>query len=145
MVDIGAKPETEREAVARGRVVMRPETLELIRRGQVAKGDVLAVAQVAGVMAAKRTPELIPLCHPLLINAVEMRFTFNGALSAVEIEAAVRVTGRTGAEMEALTAVAVAALTVYDMCKGVDPAIRIEGIRLARKRGGKSGEVVLEP
>ncbi len=145
MVDIGAKPETEREAVARGRVVMRPETLELVRRGQVAKGDVLAVAQVAGVMAAKRTPELIPLCHPLLINAVEMRFAFNDELSAVEIEAAVRVNGRTGAEMEALTAVAVAALTVYDMCKGIDPAIRIEGIRLARKRGGKSGEVVLEP
>jgi len=145
MVDIGAKPETEREAVARGRVVMRPETLELVRRGQVAKGDVLAVAQVAGVMAAKRTPELIPLCHPLLINAVEMRFAFNDELSAVEIEAAVRVNGRTGAEMEALTAVAVAALTVYDMCKGVDPAIRIEAVRLARKRGGKSGEVVLEP
>ncbi len=147
MVDVGAKPDTEREAVARGRVYMRPETLALIRTNQLKKGDALGVANVAGIMAAKRTHELIPMCHPLLLTHVQVEFTFSpdGADPAyVEIEATVRTTGKTGVEMEALTAVAVAALTIYDMAKAVDRAMRISDVRLVRKTGGKSGEVILE-
>ena len=144
MVDVTAKDDTLREAVAKGSVRMKPETLALIQSGGVPKGDVLAVAQVAGVMAAKRTHELIPMCHPLLLSAIDVRLEPDEKESAVQITAAVRTTGKTGVEMEALTAVAVAALTIYDMCKAVDRGMRIEGVRLARKSGGKSGEVVLE-
>ncbi len=144
MVDITAKAETQREAVARGRVHLRPETLRLIASGQVAKGDVLTTARLAGIMAAKRTHELIPLCHPLLVTDVEVDIRPDEAASTLEIQAQVRTAGRTGVEMEALVAVAVAALTVYDMVKAVDRGARISDIRLVRKRGGKSGELVLE-
>jgi cyclic pyranopterin phosphate synthase len=144
MVDVTDKDDTVREAIAKGSVRMKPETLALIQSGGVPKGDVLAVAQVAGVMAAKRTHELIPMCHPLLLSAIDVRLEPDEKESAVQITAAVRTTGKTGVEMEALTAVAVAALTIYDMCKAVDRGMRIEGVRLARKSGGKSGEVVLE-
>jgi cyclic pyranopterin phosphate synthase len=144
MVDVTAKDDTVREAVAKGSVRMKPETLALVQSGGVPKGDVLAVAQVAGVMAAKRTHELIPMCHPLLLSAIDVRLEPDEKESAVQITATVRTTGKTGVEMEALTAVAVAALTVYDMCKAVDRGMRVEGVRLARKSGGKSGEVVLE-
>jgi len=144
MVDVSAKPETEREAEAAGRVTMQPATLALIQSGGVPKGDVLAVAELAGVMAAKRTGELIPLCHPLPLSHVEVRATPDEATSGVELRAVVRTTGKTGVEMEALTAVSVAALTIYDMCKAADRGMRIEAVRLVRKRGGKSGEIVLE-
>ena len=144
MVDVTAKDVTLREAVAKGSVRMRPETLALIQSGSVPKGDVLAVAQVAGVMAAKRTHELIPMCHSLLLSAIDVRLEPDEKESAVQITATVRTTGKTGVEMEALTAVAVAALTIYDMCKAVDRGMRIEGVRLVRKSGGKSGEVVLD-
>jgi len=139
MVDVGAKADSAREATARGRIVMRPETLALIAAGGVAKGDVLTVAQVAGIMAAKRTHELVPMCHPLQLTGIDVWLTPDEARSAVEIEATVRTTGKTGVEMEALTAVSVAALTVYDMCKAVDRGMRIERVRLVRKSGGKSG------
>jgi cyclic pyranopterin phosphate synthase len=144
MVDVTDKDDTVREAVAKGSVRMKPETLALIQSGGVPKGDVLAVAQVAGVMAAKRTHELIPMCHPLLLSAIDVRLEPDEKESAVQITATVRTTGKTGVEMEALTAVAVAALTIYDMCKAVDRGMRIEGVRLVRKSGGKSGEVALE-
>jgi cyclic pyranopterin phosphate synthase len=144
MVDVTAKDDTVREAVAKGSVRMKPETLALIQSGGVPKGDVLAVAQVAGVMAAKRTHELIPMCHPLLLSAIDVRLEPDEKESAVHITATVRTTGKTGVEMEALTAVSVAALTIYDMCKAVDRGMRVEGVRLARKSGGKSGEVALE-
>ncbi len=144
MVDISAKADTARVAVARGIVRMRPETLALIRSGRVEKGDVLAVARLAGVMAAKKTHELIPLCHPLLLTDIDVQLHPDQGEGAVHIEATVRSTGKTGVEMEALTAVAVAALTVYDMCKAADRAMRIEAVRLVRKSGGKSGEIVLE-
>ncbi len=144
MVDVGEKNVTRREAVARGIVLMRPETLQLIMAGGLPKGDVLAVARIAGIMAAKRAPDLIPLCHPLLLThvAVELQPAADGA--AVLIEATVRTIGKTGVEMEALTAVSAAALTIYDMCKAVDRSMRISDIRLAQKRGGRSGEHVLE-
>jgi cyclic pyranopterin phosphate synthase len=138
MVDVSAKAETTRTAVARGRIVMAPETLALIREGQVGKGDVFGVARIAGIMAAKRTSDLIPLCHPLMISKVAVELTA-APPDAVEIEATVKVSGQTGVEMEALTAVTVAALTVYDMCKAADRAMRIEAVRLAHKSGGKSG------
>jgi cyclic pyranopterin phosphate synthase len=149
MVDVGHKDETQREAIARGRVVMQPETLALIQAGGLAKGDVLAVAQVAGIMAAKRTPELVPMCHPLLLTHVSLAFEPQPApnpegLAAIEIRATVRTSSKTGVEMEALTAVSVAGLTIYDMCKAVDRAMRIESVRLAETRGGKSGEIILE-
>ena len=144
MVDVGAKEETQREAVARGAVQMLPETLRLILEGGVPKGDVLAVARVAGIMAAKRTPDLVPLCHPLLLTHVAVDLRPDEGGSALLIEAVVRTAGRTGVEMEALTAVSAAALTVYDMCKAVDRGMRITDIRLAQKRGGRSGELVLE-
>lgn len=138
MVDVSAKAETSRTAVARGRIVMAPETLALIQAGQVGKGDVLGVARLAGIMAAKRTSDLIPLCHPLMISKVAVDLT-PAVPDAVEIEATVKVTGQTGVEMEALTAVTVAALTVYDMCKAADRGMRIEAVRLVHKSGGKSG------
>ena len=144
MVDVSAKADTAREAVARGTVRMEAETLALIQSGGVAKGDVIAVARLAGVMAAKHTHELIPLCHPLLLTDIDVEITPDEAESALQISATVRTTGKTGVEMEALTAVSIAALTVYDMCKAVDRAMRIEGVRLARKSGGKSGDIVLE-
>ncbi|HEY8490922.1 MAG TPA: cyclic pyranopterin monophosphate synthase MoaC [Dehalococcoidia bacterium] len=144
MVDVTAKADTVREAVARGTVTMQPSTLALIREGGIAKGDVLAVARVAGIMAAKRTHELIPMCHPLLLTGIDVDLTPDEAAGAVQISATVRTTGKTGVEMEALAAVSVAALTVYDMCKAVDRGMRIEGVRLVRKSGGKSGELVLE-
>jgi cyclic pyranopterin phosphate synthase len=144
MVDISAKSDTKREATARGRIVMRRETLALIASGGLPKGDVLAVAQIDGLMAAKRTHELIPMCHPLMLTGIDLTLTPDESRPCIEIEATVRTTGKTGVEMEALTAVSVAALTVYDMCKAVDRAMRIEQVRLVRKRGGKSGEIVLE-
>lgn len=139
MVDVSDKEATVRVAIARGRVVMAPETLARIIEGQVGKGDVLGVARLAGIMAAKRTAELIPLCHPLMLSKVSVELT-PAAPDAVEIEAMVKLTGQTGVEMEALTAVTVAALTVYDMCKAADRGMRIEAVRLVHKSGGKSGE-----
>ncbi len=144
MVDVGWKPETVREAVARGYVSMQPETLALIRGGGVEKGDVLSVARIAGVMAAKRTSDLIPLCHPLPLDRVHVELDLDEIDSRVVITATARTSAKTGVEMEALTAVSVAALTVYDMCKAVDRGMRIEGVRLARKTGGQSGDIVLE-
>jgi cyclic pyranopterin phosphate synthase len=139
MVDVSAKPATARVAVARAEVRMRPETLALIRSNRVAKGDVLTVAQLAGVMAAKKTPELIPLCHPLALDDVQVRVVPASDAAAVRIEATVRTTGRTGVEMEALAAAAVAALTIYDMCKAADRGMTIERVRLVHKSGGRSG------
>ena len=141
MVDVSAKPVTEREAVARAVVRMRPHTLRLLRSGKIAKGEVLAVARVAGVMAAKRTADWIPLCHPLPVEVAACDFRVVGP-GVLEIEARVKVTGKTGVEMEALAAVSAAALTVYDMCKAVDRGMVIGDIRLMEKRGGRSGEYV---
>jgi cyclic pyranopterin monophosphate synthase len=140
MVDVSDKDVTRREATARAIVFMERSTAELIASGGVKKGDVLAVAQVAGVMAAKRTPDLIPLCHPLPISGVEMAFELDVENACLEIRATVRVTSRTGVEMEALTAASVAALTVYDMCKAVDRGMTISDLQLLHKSGGKSGE-----
>ena len=139
MVDVGAKDVTERVAVARASVVMQPATLKLIRDKKAAKGDVLAVAQLAGIMAAKKTPDLIPLCHPLALSSVDVQLTLDGRRNAVDIEATCKLKGRTGVEMEALTAASVAALTVYDMCKAVDRGMTISDVRLVHKSGGKSG------
>jgi cyclic pyranopterin phosphate synthase len=139
MVDVSGKAETARTATARGRIVMQPATLALIREGRAGKGDVLGVARIAGIMAAKKTHDLIPLCHPLMISKVAVDLQPEGE-DAVAIEATVSLTGRTGVEMEALTAVTVAALTVYDMVKAVDRGMRIEDVRLVHKDGGKSGE-----
>ncbi len=149
MVDVGHKDDTQREAVARGRVLMKPETLTLIQKGGIKKGDVLAVAQVAGIMAAKRTHELIPMCHPLMLTHVSLNFdpqpaSEPGSLATIDISATVRTTGKTGVEMEALTAVSVAGLTIYDMCKAVDKDMRIEAVRLTQKTGGKSGDIYRE-
>jgi cyclic pyranopterin phosphate synthase len=144
MVDVSQKPVTQREAVAKGLVRMQPATLQLLRRGQTAKGDVLAVAQVAGILAAKQTSQLIPLCHPLSIDDARIEFRLAEAESAVEITATILSTGKTGVEMEALVAVAVSALTIYDMLKAADRGMRLESIRLVRKRGGKSGTIKLE-
>ncbi len=139
MVDVSDKDETERVAVAAGSVVMAPDTMKLITEGGVKKGDVLSVARLAGIMGAKKTPDLIPLCHPLALNSVEVDLVCDPERNAVDITATCKVTGRTGVEMEALTAVAVAALTVYDMCKAVDRGMRITEIRLVHKSGGRSG------
>jgi cyclic pyranopterin phosphate synthase len=172
MVDVGEKADTERIAVARGEILMRAETLSLIRAGGIEKGDVLAVARVAGIMGAKKTSELIPMCHPLLLTNVQVDFELppepagsrpqvagtavqdagvvlptgesNALLQAIAITATVKSHGKTGVEMEALTAVSVAALTIYDMAKAVDRAMRIQNVRLASKRGGKSGDIILE-
>jgi len=144
MVDVTDKRATERVAVAQGKVWVLPETLEKIQEGRIAKGDVLAVAQVAGVMGAKRTPDLIPMCHPLLLTSVDVNFTEDAQTNAsgrcsIMIEATVKTTGNTGVEMEAMTAVSVAALTIYDMCKAVDKGMEFGEIFLASKSGGKSG------
>ena len=139
MVDVSAKDETDRTATAKGSVLMRAETLALIQGGGVAKGDVLAIAQLAGIMGAKRTPDIIPLCHPLGLDSVQVVLSCDDRRNAVDIEATCRVRGRTGVEMEALTAVSVAALTIYDMCKAVDRGMRLTDIRLTHKAGGKSG------
>jgi cyclic pyranopterin phosphate synthase len=144
MVDVGNKPDTERIAVARGEIAMRPETLRLIQEQGISKGDVLTVAQIAGIMAAKRTHELIPLCHPLLLTQIDVAFRVDPTASLIEITATVRTRGKTGVEMEALTAVSVAALTIYDMAKAVEKTMRIGNIRLLHKSGGKSGEITLE-
>jgi cyclic pyranopterin phosphate synthase len=141
MVDVSPKAETARTATARGRIVMAPETLALIREGRAGKGDVLGVARLAGIMAAKRTSDLIPLCHPLMISKVSVELEPEGD-DAIVIEATVSLTGKTGVEMEALTAVSIAALTVYDMVKAADRGMRIEDIRLVHKAGGKSGEFI---
>jgi cyclic pyranopterin phosphate synthase len=142
MVDVGHKPATERVAVAAGEVRMLPATLALIRAGQLKKGDVLTVAQLAGVMAAKRTADLIPLCHPLALTHIDVRCELDDALPGVSIRATVRTNGQTGVEMEALTAVSVAALTVYDMAKAAEKTMQITNVRLLEKRGGQSGDVV---
>jgi cyclic pyranopterin phosphate synthase len=139
MVDVSAKPATERLAVAEGRVVMTKATLELIVSGNAKKGDVLGTARLAGIMAAKRTPDLIPLCHPLALSKVTLEITPDKKLPGCVVRASVNVTGPTGVEMEALTAVAVACLTIYDMIKAVERGVRIEGIHLVEKKGGKSG------
>jgi cyclic pyranopterin phosphate synthase len=144
MVDVSEKSDTVREAVARGEVLMRPETAALIQSGNVPKGDVLATARIAGIMAAKRTSDLIPLCHSLALTGAEVTFNWDDGRRRLLIEAAARTVGRTGVEMEALTAVSVAALTVYDMCKAVDRAMRIEAVRLVRKSGGRSGTYTAE-
>ena len=144
MVDVTDKPDTRRIAVARGEMVMQPTTLAMIADDQVAKGDVLAVAQVAGIMAAKRTAHIIPMCHPLTLTGIEIGFELDPEESKIDITATVTTTGKTGVEMEALVAVSVAALTIYDMCKAVDRGMRIQNIRLVRKSGGKSGDIVLE-
>lgn len=140
MVDVSDKEVTDRTATARGSVLMAPETMKLILDGAVKKGDVLSVARLAGIMAAKRTADLIPLCHPLSLSRIDVDLTCDTGRNAVDIEATCRLSGRTGVEMEALTAVSVAALTVYDMCKAVDRAMRLTDIRLVHKAGGKSGE-----
>jgi cyclic pyranopterin phosphate synthase len=144
MVGVGHKPDTERVAVARGEVRMKPETLRLIAKGDAPKGDVLTTAQIAGIMAAKRTHDLIPLCHPLPLTEVEVEFGIDEDRSRIEVIATARCTGKTGVEMEALTAVSVAALTIYDMLKAAEKTMRIGEIRLVRKTGGKSGDIVLE-
>lgn len=142
MIDVSQKKPTLRQAVAKGRVVMRPETLAMLKEDKLPKGNVLTVAQVAGITAAKQTSQLIPMCHPLALDEVKIEFDFRD--DGVEITTQVKCTGKTGVEMEALTAVAVAALTIYDMCKAVERSVRIENIRLASKSGGKSGKIVLE-
>ena len=139
MVDVTEKQETDRVAEAEARVVMLPATLERIETGKIGKGDVLAVAQVAGIMAAKKTWEIIPMCHPLLLTGIDISFSIDRQNSAVDILTIVKTTGRTGVEMEALTAAAGAALTIYDMCKAIDRGMSVEHVRLLRKKGGKSG------
>ncbi len=139
MVDVTAKGETVRAAVARGEVKMKPATLEAVKEGRIAKGDVLAVAQTAGIMAAKQTWSLIPMCHPLFITGADLSFRIDEQQCLVEIQATVRTTGKTGVEMEALTAVSVAGLTIYDMCKAIDRDMAVQNIRLVEKTGGKSG------
>jgi cyclic pyranopterin phosphate synthase len=139
MVDVSDKSDTERTATAKGSIEMQPETMTMIQSGGVKKGDVLSIAQLAGIMGAKRTPDLIPLCHPLNLSSVKVNLTCDTDRNAVDITATCKLTGQTGVEMEALTAVSVAALTVYDMCKAVDKGMRIVNIRLTHKAGGKSG------
>jgi cyclic pyranopterin phosphate synthase len=144
MVDVGHKPDTERVAIARGEVCMKKNTFELIRAGQIKKGDVLTVAQIAGISASKRTSDLIPLCHPLPLTQVDVDLALDESLPGVVITATARTIGKTGVEMEALTAVSVAALTVYDMAKAAEKTMRIQNIRLVEKHGGKSGDIVNE-
>jgi cyclic pyranopterin phosphate synthase len=144
MVDVGAKPDTERIAVARGEIQMKKETFELIRAGQIKKGDVLTVAQIAGISAAKRTSELIPLCHQIFLSKIDVDLALDASLPGVIITATAKTTGKTGVEMEALTAVSVAALTVYDMAKAAEKTMKIQNIRLIEKHGGQSGDVMNE-
>lgn len=145
MVDVSEKPDSTRTAIARGEIHMKKETLELIRAGQIKKGDVLTVAQIAGITASKRTSDLIPLCHPLPLSKVDVDLELDDSLPGVVITATAKVTGKTGVEMEALTAVSVAALTVYDMAKAAEKTMKIQNIRLLEKYGGTSGDVVNEP
>jgi cyclic pyranopterin phosphate synthase len=140
MVDVSAKPISDRQATAEGSVTMSAAALDQVRRNEIAKGDVLAVARVAGIMAAKRTAELIPLCHPLPVEGIDLELAFDAALPGVRVTASVRVAGRTGVEMEALTAVSIACLTIYDMVKAVDRTMEISGVRLLAKSGGRSGD-----
>jgi len=144
MVDVGAKPDTERIAIARGEIQMKKETFDLIRAGGVKKGDVLTVAQIAGISAAKRTSELIPLCHPLFLSKIDVDLALDESLPGVIITATAKTTGKTGVEMEALTAVSIAALTIYDMAKAAEKTMKIQNIRLIEKHGGQSGDVVNE-
>jgi cyclic pyranopterin phosphate synthase len=144
MVDVSGKSDTLREAVARSEIIMKPATFAAIAQGTVAKGDVLAVAQVAGTMAAKKTWDLIPLCHPLMLTSIKIEFTLDDLNSRIGIKATVKTTGKTGVEMEALTAASVTALTIYDMCKAIDRGMTIGQISLLRKSGGKSGTIVLD-
>lgn len=144
MVDVGAKPDSERTAVARGEVRMKPSTLELIRKGVMKKGDVLTVAQLAGIMGGKKTGELIPLCHPISLTHIEVELELDESLPGIQIKATTRTIGKTGVEMEALTAVSIAALTVYDMIKAVEKTGCIQNIRLVEKHGGLSGDVINE-
>jgi len=144
MVDVTRKPDTKRVAVARGEIVMKPPTLAMVAENQVAKGDVLAVAQVAGIMAAKRTAHIIPMCHPLMLTGIEVGFELDRSEHKIEITATVATTAKTGVEMEALVAVSVAALTIYDKCKAVDRRMRIQNVCLLRKSGGRSGDIILE-
>lgn len=145
MVDVTERPETFREAVARARVRMAPQTLRLIENNEIAKGSVLEVAKIAAIMAAKQTPQLIPLCHPLPVTHIDLNFTLDSAQGLIFIEARTRTTYKTGVDVEALTAATVAALTIYDMCKGVDTTITLEQAYVARKSGGKSGTVEFQP
>jgi cyclic pyranopterin phosphate synthase len=144
MVDVGDKPETDRIAIAKGEVVMLPETLKLIREGNIKKGDVLTVAQVAGIAGGKRTADLIPFCHPLALNHLSVDFELDDELPGIRITASAKTTGKTGVEMEALTAVSVAALTIYDMAKAAEKTMKIQNIRLVEKHGGQSGDIVNE-
>ncbi len=144
MVDVGAKADTERVAIAKGEIMMKPETLALIRAGTIKKGDVLTIAQVAGIMAAKKTSDLIPLCHPIALNKVDVDLAIDEALPGIQISAVAKTTGKTGVEMEALMAVSVAALTIYDMAKAAEKTMKIQNIRLVEKHGGRSGDVVNE-
>ncbi|MBN8593677.1 MAG: cyclic pyranopterin monophosphate synthase MoaC [Anaerolineae bacterium] len=144
MVDVGAKPESERLAVADGWIVMQAQTLQLIREGSIKKGDVLTIARIAGIMGAKHTSDLIPLCHPIALSHIDVALSLDESRSAVHIKASTRTIGKTGVEMEALTAVTIAALTIYDMAKAVDRSMRIEGVRLLEKHGGIHGDYVLE-
>lgn len=139
MVDVSDKTETVRTATAKGRVLVQPETMQLIQQGGFKKGDVLAIARLAGIMGAKKTPDLIPLCHPLMLTSVKVDFTLDPDNNAIEVTGTCKLTGQTGVEMEALTAVSIASLTIYDMCKAVDKGIQITDIRLVKKTGGKSG------
>ncbi len=141
MVDVGEKDDTSRTATAKGEVLMKPETLALIRAGNIKKGDVLTVAQVAGIMAGKKTSELIPLCHPISLSNIEVSLTLAEDLPGIRISATAKTVGKTGVEMEALTAVSVAALTIYDMAKAVEKTMKIQNIRLVEKKGGKSGDI----
>ncbi len=142
MVDVGAKADSERLAIAKGEIVMKPETLALIRAGHIKKGDVLTIAQIAGIQAAKRASELIPLCHPIALTKIDVDLSLDDSLPGVQITAAAKTIGKTGVEMEALTAVSVAALTIYDMAKAAEKTMKIQNIRLVEKHGGKSGDVV---
>jgi cyclic pyranopterin phosphate synthase len=144
MVDVGHKPDSERIAIAKGEVQMKPETLNLIRAGEIKKGDVLTIAQIAGISAAKRTSDLIPLCHPLPLNKVDLELNLDDSLPGVLITATAKTIGKTGVEMEALTAVSIAALTVYDMAKAAEKTMRIQNVRLVEKHGGQSGDVINE-
>jgi cyclic pyranopterin monophosphate synthase len=144
MVDVGHKPDTERIAIARGEVHMKKETFDLIRDGQIKKGDVLTIAQIAGISASKRTSDLIPLCHPLPLSKIDVDLALDESLPGVIITASVKTIGKTGVEMEALTAVSIAALTVYDMAKAAEKTMRIQNIRLIEKHGGQSGDIVNE-
>ncbi len=144
MVDVAHKPDTERIAIARGEIHMKKETLDLIKAGQLKKGDVLTVAKIAGISASKRTSDLIPLCHPLPISKIDLDFEFDDSLTGIIITSTVKVTGKTGVEMEALTAVSVAALTIYDMAKAAEKTMKIQNIRLIEKHGGVSGDIVNE-